>query len=81
MDRLAKLEASDGSTGKNNKLNLSSSSLDSDSTSDTSMSFLGVNPLDESKLREIEELRASLLQHKQTQSFVFNEFIQQIFVH
>ena len=49
MDRVATIEANDG------KLNLSSSSLDSDSTSDTS--FLGLNPLDDSKLREIEELR------------------------
>ncbi|XP_075252762.1 coiled-coil domain-containing protein 102A-like [Convolutriloba macropyga] len=58
MDRVATIEANDG------KLNLSSSSLDSDSTSDTS--FLGLNPLDDSKLREIEELRARAAQTEQT---------------
>ncbi|XP_063724904.1 coiled-coil domain-containing protein 102A-like [Symsagittifera roscoffensis] len=57
MDRIVNLESTD-------RLRNSNSSLDSDSTSDTS--FLGINPLDESKLREIEELRARAAQTEQT---------------
>ncbi len=53
MDRVADLEAE----ASRLNLHLSSSSLDSDSASDTF--FLGLNPLDDSKLREIEELRVT----------------------